>query len=268
MNDDAENSGTSEALAGDRQGAAPCSEQLAARQRSVRERVAAAARRAGRDEHAVQLVAVTKTVTAEAIRAAYDLGLTVFGENRVQEAHAKLAQITLPDARWELIGHLQSNKAAQAVRLFDRIESLDSVHLAGILDSRAASLGRRLPVLLEVNVAGEASKSGFAPDELPRAAAAIATLPHLVPRGLMTVAPMVENPERVRAVFRRLRELRDSLRETVSLASAGGTRGQNGAEPAWDELSMGMSDDFEVAIEEGATIIRLGRALFGACPNV
>ncbi|HEX6818181.1 MAG TPA: YggS family pyridoxal phosphate-dependent enzyme [Ktedonobacterales bacterium] len=259
MNDSAENDAV---MPDDEQRA-----QLASRLRGVRERVAAAARRAGRDERAVQLIAVTKTVPAQTISVAYELGMTVFGENRVQDAYAKVAQLSLPSARWDLIGHLQSNKAAQAARLFDRIESVDSLHLAGILDARAESLGRRLPVLLEVNVAGEASKSGFSPDELPGAATAIATLQHLVPRGLMTVAPLVDDPERVRAVFRRLRELRDLLRETVSLAFTGAPGGHEGTEPAWDELSMGMSDDFEVAIEEGATLIRLGRALFGERPK-
>lgn len=235
--------------------------QLAARLASARERTAQATRRAGRDVSTVQLVAVTKTISAATVRAAYDLGLRTFGENRVQEAQDKLAQLHLPGASWELIGHLQSNKAASAVRLFDRIESLDSLHLAGLLDTRAASLGLRLPVLLEVNVAGEASKSGFASDELPIAAAAIASLAHLAPQGLMTVAPVADEPERVRWVFRRLRELRDSLRQTVPIQA-----GPDGQPAAWDELSMGMSDDFEVAIEEGATLIRLGRALFGDRP--
>ncbi len=237
-------------------------QQLAARLAGARERMAQAARRAGRDEDEARLIAVTKTVSAATARAAYDLGLRTFGENRVQEAQAKLAQLQLPDARWELIGHLQSNKAAQAARLFDRIESLDSLRLAGLLDTRAASIGRRLPVLLEVNVAGEASKSGFAPDELPTAAAAIASLPHLAPQGLMTVAPIADDPEQMRWVFRRLRELRDLLRETIPLQP-----GTDGLPSAWDELSMGMSDDFEVAIEEGATLIRLGRALFGDRPD-
>jgi pyridoxal phosphate enzyme (YggS family) len=230
-------------------------ELLAARLRDVRGRVAHAAERSGRAASAVQLVAVTKTVSVATIRAAYELGLTTFGENRVQEAGAKIAELQLARARWELIGHLQTNKAGHAVTLFDRIQSVDSLRLAEVLSARAAAVGRRLPILLEVNVAGEASKSGFAPEELVAAARAVATLPAIEPQGLMTVAPVVEDPEPVRPVFQRLRELRDRLREAAPVGSGG-----------WPELSMGMSDDFEVGIEEGATLVRLGRALFGERP--
>lgn len=223
----------------------------------ARQRVAAAAARGGRPAEDVLLVGVSKTVPAALIQAAYALGLRTFGENRVREAHEKRAALRLPDdARWELVGHLQTNKVARAVEIFDRIQSVDSVALAEGLDARAAQVGRVLPVLLEVNVAGEASKGGFAPDALPEAARAIAALPHLRPEGLMTVAPLVAEAEAVRPVFRRLRALRDALRETQPLGPDGG----------WPHLSMGMSDDFEVAIEEGATIVRIGRAIFGARP--
>jgi pyridoxal phosphate enzyme (YggS family) len=234
-------------------------EELAARLRDVRARIAAAAERVGRAPETVQLVAVTKTVPVEAIRAAYGLGLTTFGENRVHEARDKIAQVAalpLPGIRWELIGHVQSNKVARAVELFDRVESVDSVRLAELLSARAVALGRRLPVLLEVNVAGEARKTGFATDVVIEAARRIAALPGLASEGLMTVAPLVDDPETVRPVFGRLRELRDELRDAVPL----------GAEGGWPHLSMGMSDDFAVAIAEGATLVRLGRALFGARP--
>jgi pyridoxal phosphate enzyme (YggS family) len=233
-------------------------ERLAARLRDVRGRLAAAAARAGRTTEAVQLVAVTKTISVATIRAAYELGLRKFGENRVQEARAKIAQLQLAGTRWDLIGHLQTNKAGLAVTLFDRIQSVDSLHLAEVLGVRAAAVGRRLPILLEVNVASETSKSGFAPEELIAAARAIAAQPAIEPQGLMTVAPLVADPEAVRPVFRRLRELRDRLREAAPVAG-----GEGGG---WPELSMGMSDDFEVGIEEGATLVRLGRALFGERP--
>lgn len=229
---------------------------LAERLASVRGRIAEAAARAGRDPASVMLVAVTKTVPAEIIARAYALGVRVFGENRVQEAREKRQALALPDARWELIGHLQSNKVAWAVALFDRVQSLDNIALARLLDERAARLGRTLPVLLEVNVAGEASKTGFALGEVPAAARAIAALPHLRPEGLMTVAPVASDPEEVRPAFRALRLLRDRLRVEVPLGDDGG----------WPHLSMGMSDDVDVAIAEGATIVRLGRAIFGERP--
>lgn len=228
---------------------------LAARVRQVRARVAAAAQRAGRTPDDVLIVAVTKTVDVELIRGVYELGLKTFGENRVQEARAKMGKLRLPLVRWELIGHLQTNKVARAVELFDRIQSVDSVHLAEALEERAAQLDRELPILLEVNVAGEASKYGLAPAEVVAAARAIAVLPHLRVGGLMTVAPLVSDPDQARPVFRQLSELRDRLRVEVPAGD-------------WQHLSMGMTDDFEVAIEEGATLVRIGRALFGARPPI
>jgi PLP dependent protein len=226
--------------------------------RAIRERIGEAATHANRALEDVHLVAVSKTVPVEVLRDAYALGLRVFGENRVQEAQEKIAALALPDIRWELIGHLQTNKANRAAELFARVQSVDSLRLAEALSTRSIALGKTLPVLLEVNVAGEASKSGFASEETLAAARASANLPGLRPQGLMTIAPLVDDPEDVRPVFRGLRELRDRLREAVPLGSDGG----------WPELSMGMSDDFAVAIEEGATLIRLGRALFGARPLV
>lgn len=226
---------------------------LAARVRAVRQRVRDAAERAGRSPDDVLIVAVSKTVDAERVRVAYELGLKTFGENRVQEARAKMTALRLPLLRWELIGHLQTNKVARAAELFTRIQSVDSPRLAGALEEQAARLGRTLPVLLEVNVAGEASKFGVTPGDLPEVAHAVLALPHLRADGLMTVAPLVSDPEQVRLVFRRLAALRDDLRR---VAPGSG----------WPHLSMGMSDDFEVAIEEGATIVRIGRAIFGERP--
>ncbi len=240
---------------------------LTARARDIRKRIAAAARRADRSPASVTLVAVTKTVPIERMLAAAALGLTRFGENRVQEARDKRARLAalaqddpgvswlLAQTHWELIGHLQTNKVTQALEIFDRVQSVDSVRLAETLSARAATRDRALPVLLEVNSGGEASKSGFAPGEIESAARAIAALPALRIEGLMTVAPIVPTPEQARPFFRYLRELRDHLRAAIPLGEKG-----------WRELSMGMSDDFEVAIEEGATIVRIGRGLFGERP--
>ena len=240
-------------------------EQLAGRIAAIRARVAAAAGRAGRAPDTVQIVAVSKTMPPEAIIAAAAQGLTLFGENRVQEARDKIAAVSaarLTGIRWDLIGHLQTNKAARAVELFTRVQSVDSVRLAEALSMRAHQMGRTLPILLEVNVAGEASKSGLAPAELVGAARTIAALLNLRPEGLMTIAPLVDDPEAVRPVFRQLRALRETLRSEVPL----GSDGDGGSDGGWPELSMGMSDDFEVAIEEGATLVRIGRALFGERP--
>jgi pyridoxal phosphate enzyme (YggS family) len=215
----------------------------------VLERIAAAAIRAGRDPAAVTLVAVSKTVPAEAVRDAVAAGITVLGENRVQEAAAKIPEVT--GARWHLVGPLQSNKARRAVELFDVIESVDSVELAARLDRivREIRPGARYPVLLQVNVDRDPAKAGFAPDALGDAVERIAELDALETAGLMTIGRLVERPEDARSSFRRLRVMAERLR--------GGGRGLGTA------LSMGMTDDFEVAVEEGATIVRVGRALFG-----
>jgi pyridoxal phosphate enzyme (YggS family) len=221
---------------------------------AVRERIAAAARRAGRPPQVIALMAVSKTFPAEAIRAAYQAGQRLFGENRVQEFAAKAAALAdLRGADWHMIGHLQSNKAAKAVEVFSAIDSVDSLRLAEKLNAAAEKSGKRLPVLIEVNVGGEGAKSGVAPDslELQELLAAAGRLDGLQFRGLMTVPPFTEDPQQARPYFRRLCELRDQIAArrlpAVSL----------------EVLSMGMSHDFEVAIEEGSTCVRLGTAIFG-----
>lgn len=225
-------------------------ESIAANVLRIRERVARATERAGRDPDEITVVAVSKTFSAEAIRAAYEAGLREFGENRVQEFEAKRAKVAdLADAMWHFIGHLQGNKARRAVHLFDRIDSVDSLALARRLDQAAAEEGKRLPVLIEVHLGSEATKSGVAEAELAALADDVALLASLQLRGLMTIPPYSEDPELARPYFRKLRELRDNLSERFGWTL-----------PA---LSMGMSHDFEVAIEEGATEIRPGTALFG-----
>jgi len=236
------------------------------RLRIVRERIAAAAQRAHRDPATIRLVGVTKAQPVEAIRAALDAGLREIGENRVQEAEAKMTALEAERHRltWHLIGHLQTNKAKKAAMVFDMVHSVDSLRLAQAINRYAAEVrrdpGRRLPILLQVNVSGEATKSGFdlygwetQPDVYERFCAdveQILALPHLDVRGLMTIAPWAPDPEAARPVFRATRRLRDALAQRFPIA-------------LWRDLSMGMTDDFEVAIEEGATIIRVGRALFG-----
>ena len=218
----------------------------------VRGRIAAAAARSGRPADAVTLVGVTKTVAAEVVAAAVDLGLSDVGENRVQEAQAKIAVVGRDAARWHLIGHLQRNKAGPAVRLFDRIHGVDDAELAMALSRHAVSAGRPLPVMVEVNVGGEATKYGVAPEGLEPLLERIAALPGLELDGLMTVGPLVERAEDARAGFARLRELRDRAERRLGLGLPG--------------LSMGMSGDFEVAVEEGSTMVRVGSAIFGPRP--
>jgi len=225
-------------------------QQLAANIAAVRSAIAAAAQRAGRDPATITLIAVSKTKPVELVAMAHRLGVTDFGENRVQEALPKISAFHPPDVRWHMIGRLQSNKAGKVAEAFDWVQSIDSLHLARTLDQQAAKQAKRLPVLLEVNVAGEESKAGLAPADLPALARQIAELPNLAIQGLMTVAPLVADPEQVRPVFRALRELRDHMRDELPQCS-------------WQQLSMGMTDDYSVAIEEGATIVRIGRAIFG-----
>jgi pyridoxal phosphate enzyme (YggS family) len=209
-----------------------------------------AAERVGRPGE-VALVAVTKTIPPSMIQEAYEAGQRMFGENRVQEASQKMEALSsLEGVSWHLIGHLQSNKARQAARGFSLVESVDSAALAQRLDRHAATAGRSLPILLEVNVSGETSKFGLRPEEVWPVAEEVARLSHLELRGLMTVAPLADDPGAVRPVFRRLRKLRDELRVGHGLESC-------------EELSMGMSGDFLVAIEEGSTMVRIGRAIFG-----
>jgi PLP dependent protein len=215
----------------------------------IRERIARAAERAGRLADEIILVAVSKTFPAEAICAAYEVGLREFGENRVQEFEAKHPKLTDLDATWHLIGHLQSNKAKRAAQLFSRVDSVDSLALAQKLDLAADDDEKRLPVLIEVHLGGESTKSGVAEADLPALAEGISTLAHLDFRGLMTVPPYSEDAERVRPYFRKLRELRDQLSQRLGIRLP--------------TLSMGMSHDFEVAIDEDSTEIRIGTALFG-----
>ncbi len=213
----------------------------------VRKRIAAAAERSGRPASAVTLVAVSKTMPIEAVREAIAAGATVFGENRVQEARDKIAALA-GAAEWHLIGHLQTNKAKLAVGLFDCIHSLDSIHLARDLDRHAGEAGRRVRCLIEVNVGGEEQKSGAAEDDVRPLLEAAARLPHILIDGLMAIPPFLSDPEAVRPFFRRLRVLRDEL---VRVGFA------------LPDLSMGMTQDFEAAIEEGATLVRVGTAIFG-----
>jgi hypothetical protein len=216
----------------------------------VRVRIAHAAERAGRRAEEITLVAVSKTFPADAIRAAYDAGLRSFGENRVQEFEAKRPKLAdLTEATWHLIGHLQSNKVRRAAHLFHQVDSIDSLALAQKLDSAAAAESKRLPVLIEVHLGGEETKSGVAEGDLRTLAEGVEKLPHLELRGLMTIPPYCDDPEAARPYFRKLRELRNEISQRLGRAL-----------PA---LSMGMSHDFEVAIEEGTTEIRIGTALFG-----
>ncbi|MFZ3201001.1 MAG: YggS family pyridoxal phosphate-dependent enzyme [Candidatus Acidiferrales bacterium] len=216
----------------------------------VREQIARAAERAGRPADEITLVAVSKTFPAETIRAAYEAGLRHFGENRVQEWESKQPALAGLDAVWHMIGHLQTNKARRAVHLFGRVDSVDNLSLAQKLDSAAAAEGKRLPILIEVRLGDEAAKTGVAESDLPALAEAIAPLAHLDLLGLMTIPPYFDDPARARPFFAKLRLLRDDLARRL-------------ARPL-PVLSMGMSHDFETAIEEGATEIRLGTALFGA----
>lgn len=220
-----------------------------ARLRSVLDRIAHAAERAGRDPASVTLIGATKGVDAARVREAFEAGLMDFGENRVQEALDKIAAVG-PGPRWHFIGHVQHNKARIVAGTFEMIHSIDSPRIAQALDRAAGLAGRRPRVLIEVNVAGEPTKYGVAPDAVGPLLAGMRSLTHLDPVGLMTIAPLADDPEIVRPVFRRLRELRDRL------------RGREGGE-GLTELSMGMSGDFEVAVEEGATMVRIGRAIFG-----
>jgi PLP dependent protein len=221
---------------------------------SVQERIDRAARRAGRKPQEITLLAVSKTFPAGAIQEAYAAGLRTFGENRVQEFASKTQDLAnLTGAQWHLIGHLQTNKAAKAAELFDAVDSVDSVKLAEKLNSTAQKSGKKLRVLIEINVGGEQAKSGVAPhsaelDELLRSAE---RLEHLEFQGLMTIPPFTEDPEGARAYFKRVRELRDEI------------AGRQLHAVRTNVLSMGMSYDFEVAIEEGSTCVRVGTAIFG-----
>ena len=210
--------------------------------RELERRIDRAAERAGRSPADITIVAVTKGVAVEAIEAAIKAGIRHIGENRVQEARAKIERLSTLELQpmWHMVGHLQTNKAKTAVQIFDIIHSINSLRLAEAVSQRAQAI---IPVLLQVNVSGEGTKSGFSVAELSQAAEEVAYLPRLEVKGLMTIAPMVADTEEVRPIFQRLRQLRDEL--------------------GLEHLSMGMTDDFEVAVEEGATMVRIGRAIFG-----
>jgi pyridoxal phosphate enzyme (YggS family) len=218
----------------------------------VRRRMAAACERAGRDPGSVTLLAVTKGQPPEVVREAAQAGLTLFGENKVQEGKAKIP-LCPGNLRWHMIGHLQTNKCRDVVDLFQMVQSVDSLHLAEELNKRAEQAAKTLPVLLEVNIVGEASKFGYKPEALLTEFDGINALPRLEIHGLMTVPPWSPMAERARPVFRRLRELKEQCEQLLGAPLP--------------HLSMGMTGDFEVAIEEGATIVRVGTALFGERPK-
>ncbi|HEX8889454.1 MAG TPA: YggS family pyridoxal phosphate-dependent enzyme [Pyrinomonadaceae bacterium] len=228
------------------------SEELRERIARVRRRIEACALRAGRDPSEIKLVAVSKTHPAETLLMAIEAGVTDLGENKIQEADTKIRKVGRDAARWHLIGHLQANKAKRAVALFDLIHSLDSAQLALRLNRICVEVGRdTLPVLIQVDLGGEETKSGASESELPEIISAISDCQHLRLTGLMTLPPFFEEVEQVRPYFRRLCQLRDELNSRGVFGSTSG------------ELSMGMSHDYEVAIEEGATIVRVGTAIFG-----
>jgi PLP dependent protein len=216
----------------------------------VMDRIAAAAKRTGRDPSSVKLVVVTKTIDRDRIREAVAAGASILGENRVQEAKDKI-EVLGNTVSWHLIGHLQTNKAKYAVRLFDLIHSVDNLELAAEIDRHAAKIGKMQDILIEVNIAGEASKAGIAVKGAPALVAEVARFKNLSIKGLMTMPPYSENPDDSRPYFSVLRE----LAETVAKEDIPNT--------SMKELSMGMSGDFEVAIAEGATLVRVGTAIFG-----
>ena len=221
---------------------------LASTLAQTQQRIAAACKRAERPPASVALLAVTKTHPPETVAEAARLGLTLFGENKVQEAKAKIP-LCPGRLRWHMIGHLQTNKCRDAVELFEMVQSVDSLHLAEELNKRAEQFGKTLPILLEVNIVGEASKFGYPPDKLLAQLDQLNALPRLEIHGLMTIPPWSPLPERARPVFRKLREVKSECEQILGAPLP--------------HLSMGMTGDFEVAIEEGSTMVRIGTALFG-----
>lgn len=221
----------------------------------VKNRIAEAARKAGRSPGSVRLVAVSKGVPADRINRARDAGATLFGENKVQEAMGKIAQLGRAGISWHFIGHPQKNKAKYVLDLFDMVHSVDSLALAGTIHGEALKRGAVMPILLQVNVSGEESKFGAAPGELEGLLSGISRLSGVRVRGLMTIPPYNPDPEASRRHFARLREVRDRL------------AGLNIENVSLDELSMGMSNDFAIAVEEGATLVRVGTAIFGERPE-
>ena len=228
------------------------SQTLSERFADVRSRVAAAARRSNRSPDEVALIAISKTHPAEMLRDGLSAGITDFGENRVQEAEEKILKLGRTAARWHLVGHLQTNKAGKAVKLFDCIHSLDSIDLAQRLDRLCIAEGRaELEVLVQIDLGGEQTKTGIDPRAMPELLTALKGCQRLSLIGLMTLPPYFANPDCARPYFKTLRELRDELQEQGDFGERAG------------ELSMGMSHDFEIAIEEGATMVRVGTAIFG-----
>jgi pyridoxal phosphate enzyme (YggS family) len=225
-------------------------ESIAERVAAIEQRIAAAAARAGRERSEITLVAVSKTHPAEAVAQARHAGLHDFGENRVQEGSAKRSLLALDDVRWHLLGPLQRNKVRLALRTFDILHAVDRPELVEELTREAEAQGRQVPLFLEINLGGEGSKHGVAPGALEPLLDAVLSRPALRPMGLMAIPPQVAEPEASRPWFRKLRELRDELVRSHGEAFPG-------------QLSMGMSNDFEVAIEEGATHVRVGTAIFG-----
>ena len=225
---------------------------LAANLETLRRRIRAACERAGRDPDSVTLLAVTKTQPPEVVQSASKLGLILFGENKVQEAKAKIP-LCPGNLRWHMIGHLQSNKCRDAVELFKMIQSVDSLSLAQEINKRAEQAARTMPVLMEVNVAGEASKFGYRPEQLLAELKELNALPRIEIHGLMTVPPWSAEAEKARPHFRRLREIKAQCEQILGAPLP--------------DLSMGMSGDFEIAIEEGATMVRIGTELFGPRPK-
>ena len=221
---------------------------LAERLSSIKQRIEAACARAGRSPAEVALMGVTKGQPPDAVRTAAALGLTLFGENKIQEGKAKVS-LCSNRLHWHMIGHLQTNKCRDAVHFFEMIQSVDSLHLAEEINTRADQAAKTMPVLLEVNVAGEASKFGYRPEQLLAELTRVNALPRLEIHGLMAIPPWTSDPEKTRPLFRQVRELKQECERILGAPLL--------------QLSMGMSGDFEVAIEEGATLVRIGTALFG-----
>jgi pyridoxal phosphate enzyme (YggS family) len=224
---------------------------LRLRLEKIKERIRQAAEACGRKADSVRLVAVSKTVPTEIVRQALEIGVSILGENYVQEAQKKFQALVQYPASWHFIGHLQSNKAKHAVRLFDMIHTVDSLKLARELDKQAAKVDKIQPILVQVNISGEETKSGIAADETMALITAISQMENLSLKGLMTMPPYFYQPEKVRPFFAALRKLRDQI------------NAQHIPNVSMGELSMGMTGDFEVAIKEGATLVRIGTAIFG-----
>ncbi|MFO8085306.1 MAG: YggS family pyridoxal phosphate-dependent enzyme [Desulfobacterales bacterium] len=222
----------------------------------VRKRIDYAAGKCGRQPGSVRLVVVTKTVSVERIKEAVDAGADTFGENYIQEARDKIQDLSAFPVSWHFIGHLQTNKAKYAVNLFDLIHSVDSIKLAREIDKQAGKAGKIQDILIQVNVAGEVQKSGIAPEKTFDMIKMIAGLENITLNGLMTMPPFFNDPEKVRPYFRKIRELRDRMQNELAAQSVTGPI-------RLDELSMGMTGDFEAAVEEGATLVRIGTAIFG-----